>query len=654
MRISLTIFLVIIFNSLFAQSKNGFPFGAIGFDQIKEKKYLLDSSAEAVVLNEFGETHISNSEPFNLILDYHVRIKILKKTGFDRANFEIPLRVNGKEKEVISDIRASTFNFEENKIVEKKINPKNIFSESRNKFRDYKKFTLPDIREGSIIEVSYVLESPFIFNWRTWEFQTDIPKVYSEFWAKIPGNYIYNITLRGLLSLSKNESGIVKDCYSPGGGMTADCALMKYAMRDIPAFKEEMYMTAKSNFISYINFELSEIKRFDGQVRKYTEEWKDVDRRLKDDDQFGVQLKQAKKLFGNQMQLLTTGIDDPVQKAKFVFNEIKKHYNWNEVYGYFTEQGVKKAYQTQKGNVADINLSLVGALQSIGIKAEPALLSTRANGLPVMLHPVMSDFNYVIAHITIGTDQYWLDATNPLYSFGFVPEKCLNGKIRLMNEVSEWVDLKLKEKDKKVTEVQLVLKEDGSLFGTFKQTHFGYDAFNQREKYFSFSSKEDYVKSQAANWPDFEVINYVNLGTDSLEKPFIEIYNLKFSEAAIQEVFYLSPFIIESWKKNPFQSTERTYPVDFGAPLEQSILFSLTFPDNYIIDELPKNTAVSLPKGGGRLLFNSSMLGNKVQVGNTLSISKSVYNSEEYFTLKELFARIIQVQQSQIVIKKKK
>ncbi|HCW07388.1 MAG TPA: hypothetical protein DGG95_08495 [Cytophagales bacterium] len=425
-------------------------------------------------------------------------------------------------------------------------------------------------------------------------------------------------------------------------------------MRDIPAFKEEMYMTAKSNFISYINFVLSEIKRFDGQVRKYTEEWKDVDRRLKDDDQFGVQLKQAKKLFGNQMQLLTTGIDDPVQKAKFVFNEIKKHYNWNEVYGYFTEQGVKKAYQTQKGNVADINLSLVGALQSIGIKAEPALLSTRANGLPVMLHPVMSDFNYVIAHITNGTDQYWLDATNPLYSFGFVPEKCLNGKIRLMNEVSEWVDLKLKEKDKKVTEVQLVLKEDGSLFGTFKQTHFGYDAFNQREKYFSFSSKEDYVKSQAANWPDFEVINYVNLGTDSLEKPFIEIYNLKFSEAAIQEVFYLSPFIIESWKKNPFQSTERTYPVDFGAPLEQSILFSLTFPDNYIIDELPKNTAVSLPKGGGRLLFNSSMLGNKVQVGNTLSISKSVYNSEEYFTLKELFARIIQVQQSQIVIKKKK
>jgi len=36
-----------------------------------------------------------------------------------------------------------------------------------------------------------------------------------------------------------------------------------------------------------------------------------------------------------------------------------------------------------------------------------------------------------------------------------------------------------------------------------------------------------------------------------------------------------------------------------------------------------------------------------------INLSKVVYSSEEYHSLKELFNRIIQTQQSQIVLKKK-
>ncbi|MBS1680302.1 MAG: DUF3857 domain-containing protein [Bacteroidetes bacterium] len=645
-------FLFLIPSVLSAQSQNGFPFGSITYANLDMKKYAKDTSASALVLNEFAETRISNDENSNLVFDYHVKIKILKREGFEQANFEIPLRVDKSVREEIREIQASTFNYENNSIKESKVDSKSIFTENRNKYYDLKKFTLPNVKIGSIIEIHYVLESPFIFNWHTWEFQSDIPKVYSEFWARIPGNYVYNIVLRGPLALSKNESSIDKDCYSPGGGMMADCAFFKYAIKDIPAFKEEKYMTAKNNFISSVHFELSEVKKFNGTVVKYTEEWKDVNEKLQRSEFFGDQIKQARKIWADQVKMVTTELTDPLAQAKNIFNTIKKYYIWNDVYGKYSDLGVKKAYQAKKGNVADINLSLVGALQAAGLQVEPALVSTRDNGLPVMLHPVMSDFNYVIARLTIGTEQFWLDATHPLHPFGFVPERCLNGKVRIIGKVSDWVDLKPKVKDKSVTEIVLNSK-DGKLVGTMKVTHDGYDAFEQRKKYFSFSTREDYWKEQAKKWNAFEVKDYACQGVDSLEKPFTEIYQIDFTETTNASIIYFSPFIVGRWEKNPFRSPERNFPVDFGAPLEEIIMFSLQIPTEYTADELPRNTAMSLAQRGGSYFFNTSVLNNKIQMTSNLTLNKPVYSAAEYHSLKELFSRIIQTQESQIVLKKK-
>jgi hypothetical protein len=634
-----------------AQTKGGFEFGALTPADLQLKVYEKDTSAAAVVLNEFGSTWISNSDPYNLVLDYHIRIKILKKEGLEFANYEIPLGINGKDKELITEIQASTFNFGSSGITETKVDRKSFFLENRNKYHDYKKFALPSVRVGSIIEIHYVLESPFKFNWRTWEFQSEIPKINSEFWATIPGNYVYNIVIRGPLQLSKNKSDLVRDCFSVGGGR-ADCALVIYGMNNIPAFKEEEYMTSKANFLSAIYFELSEFTRFDGAKTRYTEEWKDVDRKMASEEQFGSQVKQAKKIWSDQLEKTIEGISDPLAKAKFIFNEVKNYYLWNETYGHFTELGAKKAFQSKKGNVADINLSLVGALQAAGFQADPTLVSTRKNGLPVMLHPVMTDFNYVIARLTIGTDQYWLDATDRLYPFGFVPERCLNGKVRVMSKISQWVDLKPKDKDKKVTDLSLSINKDGSIGGTLKVVHFGYDAFDQRKEYFSYSSRDEYLKSVAKKWNNFEVLKYSCSGADSLEGNFVEQFELLLTEKADNETMFISPFMVERWNKNPFRSNERTYPVDFGAPMEETTIFKLDYQNLFTIDELPKNTAVALPQSGGRFSFNVSTLNNAIQMTCSLMLTKSVYSSEEYHFLKELFAKVVQTQESQFVFKR--
>ena len=117
---------------------------------------------------------------------------------------------------------------------------------------------MPGLRNGCVIEYKYTLTSPFfLYKFRPWEFQADIPKVYSEYEVLIPGHFNYNAILRGSLKLTKNTSRIQSDCFSASGGKS-DCSNIVYGLSNVPAFIEEDYMTAPRNFKSAINFDLVE------------------------------------------------------------------------------------------------------------------------------------------------------------------------------------------------------------------------------------------------------------------------------------------------------------------------------------------------------------------------------------------------------------
>ncbi len=448
---------------------HGFPFGQVTYRDLDIKNYDKDTSAVAVVLNEFGEAYIDSGNDNNLLLEYHVKIKILNKAGTDQANFEIPLRKSNGKEEVIKNVQASSYNYENGVMKEAKLDTKNIFKEERSKYWNLSKFAIPNARVGSVIDVKYTLESPFIYNFRTWTFQGEIPKVKSEYWATIPGNYIYSISLRGFLQLSRNESELVRDCFSPGGGNTAECARSMWVVKDVPAFVEEEYMTASSNFISSINFELSEIRYFDGRKNKITKEWKDVEQELKADNKFGIQLKRGKDIVDGKVDQLIIGETNPLVKAKKIYDFIRFWYRWNDVYGAYSEFGIKKAFDTKIGNVGDINLSLIAALKYAELDVEPLLLSTRRNGLVTELFPILSDFNYVVAKVNIGDKVYLLDATDDFVSFGLLPERCLNGKGRVFGaKESYWYDIKPTEKEKTLSIINLVLDSLDVMRGTIQ------------------------------------------------------------------------------------------------------------------------------------------------------------------------------------------
>src|ERR1700752_1229219 len=90
---------VLVVCTVYAQ-KSPIKFGVIPLDDLKMTTYDMDTSAEAVMLTNYGSAYIMiTTGNASLLYERHVRIKILKKGGLDWADVSIPLYHSGGNEE---------------------------------------------------------------------------------------------------------------------------------------------------------------------------------------------------------------------------------------------------------------------------------------------------------------------------------------------------------------------------------------------------------------------------------------------------------------------------------------------------------------------------------------------------------------------------
>ena len=93
MNLVLTLTLSLVSWACFSQGD--LPFGKVTWVDLDLKTYPKDTSASAVVLNEIGSAYISSADN-NLVFERYLKIKILKRRGFDQANFSVALHKQEK------------------------------------------------------------------------------------------------------------------------------------------------------------------------------------------------------------------------------------------------------------------------------------------------------------------------------------------------------------------------------------------------------------------------------------------------------------------------------------------------------------------------------------------------------------------------------
>jgi hypothetical protein len=327
----------------------------------------------------------------------------------------------------------------------------------------------------------------------------------------------------------------------------------------------------------------------------------------------------------------------------------------NGINGYSTDAGIKKALDTKTGNVADMNLLLTLILQEVGIEAYPVLLSTRSHGRVKTFYPTYEAFNYVICMAKTEQGAVLLDATNSLGGPGILPYQCLNGEGLMIKDENtfSWVPLQSSQIPGQVANSTLTLSNEGILSGQVQVIKQGMLSVGDKASILEKSEK-DYIQNEWENQIEgFEIKSYELGGIKEQAQPLKVTLKVESEDLTTGGRIYLSPVFTKVFEENPFKADERKYPVDFGYPIKETYTLTITLPEGYEVEELPKNMSFVLPDKSATFQYVVAQSGNTIQLRNAYARNKTMYLPEEYKALREFCTQIIAKQTEQIVLKKK-
>ncbi|MEY8848698.1 DUF3857 domain-containing protein [Psychroserpens sp. XS_ASV72] len=646
------VFSFIFISSLYAQ--NGFNSESLLVTQseLKQNIYPKDSTANALVIYETGHSNVGKDD-FKLHFELHRKLKILNKEGFDHATEEIWLYKNDKgRKEIVENISATVYNLNGDVIEKTELSEDDIIEEKYNDNYTIVKFTFPNVKEGSIVKYSYNFISPFMYKYKSWNFQADIPKLYSEYNTSIPGNWSYHVKLVGGRKLSESKSHLEERCLRVSNG-SANCMVSKYVMKDIPAFTNESFMTAKTNYLARIEYELKTLRGFDGSIDHITKSWSDTDQEVRRETDFGRMIRKtstAKNLIEEESLAGKSDLD----KTKFIYDFVREHYNWNGKYDLFNEVSLRNPINDKSGSASEINMLLYNILVSYDIDAKPLLISTREHGFATRLYPVLSDFNYTLVHVSIGGENYILDANDKYLSFGQIPFQCLNQFGRRFNykSGSSWYDFEPSQISSMSYRGELFLDESAQLNGHLELLASDYKAYFFKKRYFSDS--ENFINN-LVNSKGIVSIDNVNYNEMQKSDDNVKInFDISATPEIIGDKLYLNPYIVDFFQENPFNLQERSYPVDFGYKQSYTYLAKISFGENYSVESLPETQNISLPEKSGLLTVNYQASETDVTIYFKLTFNKAIYEPAFYQSLKELMSVVIDKQKNTLIVFSKK
>ncbi len=150
-------------------------------------------------------------------------IKHLDEIGVTDIEEQMKLVKFSYSEEEIDGLKAVTYNLENGKVEKTELDIKtNVYKEKINKSWKVKKFTFPNVKEGSIIEFEYKKTSDFLQNVPPWEFQGAYPQLWSEYNFIAPSLISYAIIAHGYKAFDIKENGFNNNFSSvlkPRGGV---------------------------------------------------------------------------------------------------------------------------------------------------------------------------------------------------------------------------------------------------------------------------------------------------------------------------------------------------------------------------------------------------------------------------------------------------
>ncbi|MCT8338822.1 DUF3857 and transglutaminase domain-containing protein [Flavobacteriaceae bacterium TK19130] len=670
----ITLLCILISTLSFSQD---YRFGKISEEELLETEHPKYPEADAAILYREIKSHFE----FNEKLDFHIvtevfeRIKIYNKEGYDWATHVIELyQGSGAMDDDISGLKGYTYYLNNSKIKDFKLRKDGIFEEEITEFLERVTFTMPNVADGSVIEFKYTIRSPYIGDIEPLRLQENIPVNRVEVQFRTPEYFNYKMHQRGWLPFRVNESQQQRTMnYSyetsakNGTGGFGSSALTErkkttisfnekeysVALSDVPPVKKEAYSGNIDNYSAALQFELSYLKYPNSPLKMVSTTWEDVCQTIYKSGNFGGQLDKD-GYFKNDLDDLLENTENDNERIVTIFEYVKSRMNWNGIVGVYSQRGVRKAYDENKGSAADINLMLIAMLRYAGIAANPILVSTKSHGIPIF--PTRNGFNFVIAGVEIEDAVLMLDATHEESIPNVLKNELLNWQGRLIREdgSSTWINLipKIPASQSSIVSYGIDM-EDLSTKGSVNNRWKGHLAMKNRRKYSNVSESE-IAKSLEGTYSNVDIETLDSEGLQDVYSPL----NIRFDFNSVQGIeeiagkLYITPMLFLGESQNPFKLDDRKYPIDFNYPFQKRFIISMNIPEGYIVETVPESVNFVLGQDKGSFQYRVQVNNNVVQCFVDMGINQALLSSTIYPELKKFFELILEKENEKVVLTK--
>lgn len=641
-------------------------YGKVSVEEFNNTETELGESNAIVLFKKEKVSFEYTGDRWSIITEIHERIKILNKEGVENATKKIRFYTGGNTKEKVS-LKATTYNVEGSKVLKTKLKKKNIFEKEENKYWSSKSFTMPNLKEGSIVEWKYVRTSNL---WRIEDvvFQNNIPTKYFKATIKIPEYFDFKPSSSKYYSanIEKNRNRrVIKYSYA-GKESVYDKVTTKHEgeiefieniykieQKNIKALKEEPFINNIENYRGKVEFEMVGTKFPNSMYKSYSHTWDDVTKSIYELSNFGGELKKS-RYFKDDLAKIVSSTITKEDKINTIFNFVKTKVKWDDYNGFTVNKGVRKAYKEGNGNIAEINFILIAMLREAGIEVNPILISTRSHGIP--LFPTREGFNYVIAGVELENEVVLLDASEAYSTPNVLPRRALNWQGRIIRKHGSSAIINLFPKVYSIDTKKLIVKidEQGNITGSLRSSYNNLSALINRKKYAKLDEESLIENIEEKNKPiEIEKIRVTN--KNKLDKPFAISLQYKADSQVeiIENKMYFSPMFFLQETENVFKSETRDFPVDYASAWLDNYKIVIQIPEGYKIEKLPENFEINSENNVGSFSYIATVKENNIFLTIITKINSPIIPYNLYKELKDFFSETILKQKEKIILIKK-
>jgi hypothetical protein len=612
------------------------------------------------------------------------RLKILKESGRDRANIEIPY-YSGIQKVDRLEVRHI--------LPQGGIVPFDgqVFDKTAVRYRrlrvGLKTFAVPDIRVGSIIEFRYKIvpderqssnsddedladtlltsgskpeegglpkSREFLsFPAAHWEVQDSLFTCKARF-EYIPFPYIH-LLFNGpcRISWSSHRLGDIKPTIK-GNRILLE-------LENIPAFVAEEYMTSE-------------------QAEEMSVDVYYLDRRISESDDFWKResrawQKAAERFIGDpskvaaRAQELVGDAQDPVARLQKLYEGAQRIRNLSYESG-LTKKRKKEEKIRRNNSVADvlergygvrsdITRAFVALARAAGFEAELSRATTRDDKLfSIKLMSFYGQMDSEVALVKLGDRKLLFDPATPFCPFGLAHWSRTNtAAVRFANSVPTFFTTTVypPEMGLTVREIALKIGPDGALAGTVKTTYAGHEALVRRLDHIhddAEARKKDLEKELADVLPIGAAVSMTAVeNADNSAPSLIARFEVSIpglvTAAGEKTLLPVSP--LTGTAQYPFRQTARNYPVYFPFPYREFDDIVLTLPEGQAAEVRPAPRKTDNDFSTYSLVCAQENP-TRLHIQRDLVIKKSYYAVDQYPALKAFFDAVRAGDEEQIVL----